>query len=74
MSVNKKSDLMIFFNIEFFWHRNKKIKTLKNNENNNKCIINIMNNYRKDVKQNILNQQFQIINIKLLYLKDKSKI
>ena len=51
MSVNKKSDLMIFFNVEFFWHRNKKIKTLKNNENNNKYIIIIMNNYKEDVKQ-----------------------
>ena len=33
-----------------------------------------MNNYREDVKQNILNQQFKILNIELFYFKDISKI
>ena len=42
--------------LEYKLKKKQKLLIEKNKENKNKCFINDMNNYREDIKQNVLNQ------------------
>ena len=42
--------------LEYKLKKKQKLLVEKNKENKNKCFINDMNNYREDIKQNVLNQ------------------